>query len=502
MGGPEVDILPGRPAWMEEGLEPDKAGYSLNSLLSFANVGLCFFGVLSSAWFGQTAFVGPVTAALLCLFGLENGLLLWYERKHGDPFVLVLVLISLVFYMGRVVTLMYDPFSPSLRHDPYFQSTDLDFSLVFIILANAAIWLGLSSGGRPAGGRPVEGRSGSPRSPGAAALFMTLVFLLSLSGFFPAVGSGRLQGYVQGVFFPAIWLMLFSTVFLLVNYRRLSGWYRAFFFSVIALWVVSGTLAGSRASILMVSIFFLLGSLAMGGTIVLRVKTLLWISAVSVVGVVSAVLATGIRLNPCNARRSISSPIEQVSCLAKACEVTLRSKRSSVARDLLYRLGFLDCASDLIVNRKVYEPAINPRYYLKSLVDNCLSPGFTIFGAAKVAVALGHLRRGESLSVDKAADVVYRAEMPTIYGESYVLFRGYWALPFLAMVAYGFKKLYLAIDCQDAFLFCLGRTLTLFVFHNWLNSMGMDWIVFDLLLILINLGLYHRIFMCAKEPLR
>jgi hypothetical protein len=32
--------------------------------------------------------------------------------------------------------------------------------------------------------------------------------------------------------------------------------------------------------------------------------------------------------------------------------------------------------------------------------------------------------------------------------------------------------------------------------------MGMDWIVFDLLLILINLGLYHRIFMCAKEPLR
>ena len=55
---------------------------------------------------------------------------------------------------------------------------------------------------------------------------------------------------------------------------------------------------------------------------------------------------------------------------------------------LTERIGFLDFSLDMIANAASYSTIINLKYYLKSIVDNILTPGFDIYDVPSATHAL------------------------------------------------------------------------------------------------------------------
>ena len=154
----------------------------------------------------------------------------------------------------------------------------------------------------------------------------------------------------------------------------------------------------------------------------------------------------------------------------------------------------------LIKNKEQYNKFINVGYYIKSIIDNVLTPGFNIFNTPKVSHAIPSIHSDYSLLTQE--DIIgagYQSNMLTIYGEYYALFGGYPALFFFFIFAYIFKRSYLLITNRDPFLYNLYRVLILYVYYQCINSFGMDWIIFDLLRISVVVVLFKNFYKMKKR---
>lgn len=96
----------------------------------------------------------------------------------------------------------------------------------------------------------------------------------------------------------------------------------------------------------------------------------------------------------------------------------------------------------------------------------------------------------------------YHSDMLILYGEYYVLFWGYPAVIIFFIFSYIFKKLYLSVNSKDAFLFYLYRAVILTVFWAWLNGFGMDWMMLELIGIIITCGLFKNFYKMRRRKLK
>lgn len=171
-------------------------------------------------------------------------------------------------------------------------------------------------------------------------------------------------------------------------------------------------------------------------------------------------------------------------------------------RPIFDRAGYLSYSADIISNSKEYDKVINSEYYFMSLIDNVFTPGFNVFGTPKASNALRYIYldiKPNPTHKDVVAN--YNSDMFTIYGEYYILFGGYPALIFLFLSSYFFKRLYLAVRTRNVFSYYLYRSLILLVFYRWLLSFGMDWIVVDIISLLIPIFIWRRFYFMRKRKL-
>jgi hypothetical protein len=95
---------------------------------------------------GETRQINDLTIFLAGCLAFENIGILTYEKRRRNPFLFILVLIMTVFYLSRVGTILFAPASVLGIH---FQvSSELNTSLLFIILSNASMFFGFIVGGK------------------------------------------------------------------------------------------------------------------------------------------------------------------------------------------------------------------------------------------------------------------------------------------------------------------------------------------------------------------
>ena len=88
----------------------------------------------------------------------------------------------------------------------------------------------------------------------------------------------------------------------------------------------------------------------------------------------------------------------------------------------------------------------------------------------------------------------YQSDMFTLFGEYYVLFKGYGSLIALFIIAYIFKIIYLSIKAKDTFSLCYYRAFILYIFYGfWLNSFGTDWLIIETIRLLISSIIFMKI---------
>jgi hypothetical protein len=165
---------------------------------------------------------------------------------------------------------------------------------------------------------------------------------------------------------------------------------------------------------------------------------------------------------------------------ALAFDLTDYVDSGSLMRPVFDRTGYLDYATVMVAGVEHYAPVVNVGYYLKSLIDNLLTPGFDIFDTPKVSLTIRFLPKSDP-PTQAIARAEYSSSQLTAYGEMYVLFRGYWPLVVisLGLMGYLFARLFARVRSGDAYHSHLYRAVVLLAFYNWLNSFGMDWMVIE-----------------------
>lgn len=477
----------------------NKTGYDLNSLLKIANIIICAIGIYVYYEMGDNQYVNGYTLLLLCIFGVANVLVLSIEKKKRDPFILLLMVVATVFYMVRIVSMLYDPWS-SVYAYLFVAPDDLNHCLVFILLSNASIVLGL----RAPRGKIIYKESiltgEHPASLRNILIILLVAFIANSYSSLAADFIGRFAGYITNVFLQLALIVLMTFVYFAIDLKKNSRRHIRYVIILViigAAFVISLALQGSRSGILMVAIFLLIAFLSVKGMVTLSKKSLLILAMLVPLSAAFFAASTYIRIM---SMRDMSTA-EKVTIIRKSN--MFDSTKTDLLRPIFRRTGFLDYATDIIRNREPYSQFIDIQYYFKSIIDNVLTPGFNIFHTPRASQAITAIYRdGPALVQKDIAGGSYQSNMFTAYGEFYILFGGYPALLAFFMASYIFKISYLSIRNKDVFLFYLYRAVILYVFWVWLNSFGMDWMVFNIISIVLTVGLFKNFYKMRRRKLK
>jgi len=368
------------------------------------------------------------------------------------------------------------------------------------MLSNVSIFLGLNA----AKGKIVYDEKIPEQQRPARALNVIIVLFLAIilpyMGLLPANVFGRFAGYTLAVFFRLHLILLLTLLYLIINFRRISISCRLVVLGLIVLFVIFSTLTGSRSSLLTLAVLFLIGFLSVKGRIVLNKKYIVLLVLLIPFSIFLYNLATACRPVFITIPDVFSA---QKRLAAKQSRYFHRFSRfvniAQTCESAFDRMGFLDYSVDIIKHQEQYGQVINTKYYLKSIVDNCLTPGFNVFGTPRASNVLKYIYNESPTPTHQDIKNAYHSDMITIYGEYHILFGKYPALLIFFVCSYVFKRIYLALRSKNIFLFFLYRTIVLLIFYDWLNSFGVDWFVFELICIFMTVFLFKNFYRMRVE---
>lgn len=255
-------------------------------------------------------------------------------------------------------------------------------------------------------------------------------------------------------------------------------------------------LYGSRSGLLTLFTLYFISKIAIDGTLKFSKKAIIWVILLSPFFYYTFIIATQLRELEYNQNTVIS--FDRLFYAISHTSIEADNQSNSALTLIFDRIGYLTYAADIVSNHAIYSHFINFNYYLKSIIDNCFTPGFEIFNAPKAANSIRYLYL--NLPDPTIQDVIdtYTSDMFTVYGEYYNLFGGYFSLIPLFFISYLFKTIYLCIYSSNIYKYYLYRALVLLFFHNWLTSFGFDWMIKEIISISIPVIIWSYLFKTRK----
>lgn len=468
----------------------NRKAIDLNKILKVLNLGVLILMWYSYLKKGDGLYVNFDTILLGTVLSLQIGIFLFFERKKRDPFVLILCLQMVVYFILRIVGLISYEFSNVFERFP-FTPEDLNHALFFIIAANMMLYFGLTINRL----RPTIFERSFNAVPMQTHLVVVLIAIGYFVAFYQKIGLGFLGGImsmVQTLFINLGTMMFMAIVFMLVFKGRLDGKIKSIIFIGILGMVLLQTLTGSRSAILGIVNYLLFAVLAIRDHIKVEKKYLVLGAILLPIMIVIFALSTFLRPRLEN-RAEIGDETFEVLDEFDVNEVVLEGS-DLVLSQVSDRIGFLDYCAETMSNSDRYAGIFNPGYYFKSIVDNILTPGFTVFDTPRVANATTFVYndRGEP-SLAKVEEA-YQSDEFTMYGEFYALFGKWFSLVPIFFTGFFFKRIYLSLNQNNIYLFFLKRAITLFVFYSTLNSFGLDWVLLDVTSIFFTYQIFKPFF--------
>ncbi len=458
--------------------------FDLNVLLKWSNVFLCFLGVLMYIIAGGNRYIDANTIFLFCMLCVEDLIFLSYEKRNRDPFILILTVFVTVFYAARIVTLLHAPYSVVLNRNTNFSSFDMNHVLLFIISANVAIFFGIiCARGRFIRRQDVHLEDQKQLHPSRVVGLLLAGIIVTFFGVFPESIFGRLSFYAVVIFFNIWIILLFAFVYLMLNYENISKLYKWGIICLLIIFVIAHTLIGSRQSLFVLMILFIIAFLAVRGSIKLHFKVILTAVLFIPITVILFISATYIRAME---RNPTVVSLDRFNLVMGARNDIFSSDKINIAKQRIFdRMGYLDYSADAIMNRDKWERIVSFDYYFKSIIDNCLTPGFDVFDAPRVAHAMRCITLNIPEPTHDDTRRAYNSDMITLYGDYYILFNGYLALIIFFAIAFLLKAAFNLTKSNIVLFYYLKRAIVIYIFYLWLTDFGIDWMVFDLIKIAI-----------------
>ncbi len=449
--------------------------YDFNSVLKTANGFLCVLSIYLYCIKGANEYVNIFTIIIAIALGLENIGMLYYEKSRRNPFIIILVFLSTIFYFARIITLIAIPLSVIFERDSVTVE-GLNYALIFIIFCNASMFLGfcLRRSQKIKRGNEIHANYSATKMRNVIVIPLIMIIIMWLNSI--GIAGGGLASFIIELLFHQQVILLFSFTFIFYHYENIPARARWQVILIILAYVFFVTLSGSRSAILGIGILVFMSILVVKKRVLISKLIILGCLILIPISIFLYIVATfnrGLDAKETNALNVLSMMNEKGFFDEESISFFLGR--------IFERIGFLDFSTSLIANREKFSGVINPIYYGKSIIDNVLSPGFDVFNTPRASHALGHVAIGQGIPTRDTVAESYQSDQMGIYGEYYVLFFGYPALVIFFILAYIFQWIYDSFNTRNSFLSCLYRVLLVSIFMIYMNSFGTDWLFLEIM---------------------
>ena len=469
----------------------------LNGILAWINALVVLATVFAFTQVGGNEYMNGTTVVLAAVLGVQTQAALWIERRRRDPFVIVLAFILILYYSLRLLTLLLVGSSIVLDRFPYAPS-DSNVALLFMIVANAFFYAGLYVV-RGTGRVTVDVGTWRPSAPLRAMVFVAVAMALIYSRailFDPNDTPRIVQLFFTFASQSVIFLM--ALAYYLVFRRRMSAGLARAFLALLIVEMIVHTLSGSRSAFVYALQNALIVLLAVHGSVALP-RRLVVVGVAALPFAVALLVASFVISTTVGIFRASGQPVTPAAVIESATATATRIDRDDAVEAglplIFSRAGFFDYSAEVIAHRRQYASVINPAAYVRSVVDNLLSPGFDLFDQPKISNALKFVYADRGTPSKAASSEEYQSDQLGIYGELFVLF-GYAALPVFFVGAFLIKRVYFSLRSENPFTLAIKRVVTLAIFVQIVNSFGFDWTIAEVVPFVAGLYIF-RVFFAA-----
>jgi hypothetical protein len=472
-------------------------GLSINELLSLANLSI-FIAIGCVLLFGKNLkdniYIDSISLVLGLLLCVQTHVILLYERRWNDPFILVLAYITTIYYALRLVTLYLYPFSyvfDRFQYDP----SDSNFSLIVILLSNLATALGFFSINRT---KPTANNKVILRSKNQIRVPVIFLFLLILNMYIIPQAPEMFRRYLMLIcIFLAPYLM-----FMVYAVYSICTWNISDFIQRIAL-ICAGTLlcviqtlSGSRSALITYGQIIIFAII-----VILPLKRFRWgdvlkmtLLAAVFFPLIFVIYAVTTRCREMNVDIQHMLVNEQTNLVKDvALDLWTNSGLEKYISNAFARAGFFDFTSEIIAHKNQYSEVFSLKSYWKSLIDNVLSPGFDVYDFPKVGNALHQIYYDTGpIKKSNLGEIVYQSDHISLFAELYACF-GFLSLIILFGMARLLKYIFIKLSRRNSFYSIVLSVALVILFYKALISFGLDWLLLDILVYIFGLLVLCRL---------
>ena len=245
-------------------------------------------------------------------------------------------------------------------------------------------------------------------------------------------------------------------------------------------YIVLMTLNGSRAGAHLIAVYTLIALLSQSKVLKFKIKQILLTTFLLPIAFIVFIFATELRSNDAIEGLSNKQKFEVVkNSLSQENRFV-----TDIGLGIIFdRVGFLDYSTELVTYSNEYSSIFNFPYYFMSIIDNALSPGFTVFDKPKVSNSLSYVYENRGSPTLQSVNKYYISDALTIFGEFYALFYGWLSLIIFFLVGYLFNSYYIKINYSSSLELYSKRAILILIFYKLYNSFGIDWLIYDIIAI-------------------
>lgn len=471
----------------------------LNSILQWINILFCILFIYIFKENGPTQYVNKYTIYLGVLLSLQIAVFLYFEKKRRDPFVLLLCFQMVMYFILRIVSLSLDFYSVVFERFP-FEASNLNNAILFILFANLSLYLGLILNKVKAiSDNPLAELKSQPKNTYNVIIVLFIGYLMGLSATLGFVVVDAFFSILGALFIKLSVILFMIIVYLFMFKDKLPKSIFNTLLLGLLLFILIQTLTGSRSAILTIINFAIFTFLAIYGSIKIKKWTLLFFLFLVPLMVILFLMATFLRPRLQEKRAVIGSETFEVIGQFDLLQ-TIGNDAKIVLAPVFDRIGFLDYTAETIANSDKYYPILNPLYFLKSTIDNVLTPGFDVFDVpmSSNAMRFMYMKNFGPPVKSKVTAETYQSDEFTLYGEFYVMFGKWFSLVPIFFIGFVTKRIYLKIKDQFEYFFIFKRSIVLAIFYTLLNSFGIDWLLLDILGFIFTYKIFKTFFKFYK----
>ena len=466
-------------------------GILLFALLHLLNIFIGMFLLVVTIQQSESAYTNVETHLLGVILCVQIALSVFYLNGRSMAMHFCLALAIVPFYCGRLLTLLFFESSPALARFNLSVS-EVNFAFMTFIAIFACFQLGVVVGdilAKPV--RQVHEDMLSTRffTPFIASTLMALIIQVHFVSNYPLLSYFNFQAV-----FPL------AIAFWISHIRKTTMLGHSLIIVTFASVINIGLQGNSRAAFFDVYIIALLVLAAVNPTMSWgwmrrpwnKISIFLMAFALPVIAVWNFFVSTNKKTDK-NFSEAIPNCWEAEvpgSCQWAFDYFVL----------LTERIGFLDFSLDIIANAASYSAVLNLEYYLTSIVDNVLTPGFDIYDVPTATNALVSIYAG-NLAISKSnMPLGYHSDQFGLFAELFVLFQ-WWSLAIAFFLGVILTMLFIKSQSLGFATRVMVLTFIVICFYGLLNSFGIDRFlqgliinVFSILIIFSLAGVFYFCF--------